>query len=223
MVDNLELNAGSGGDMLAADEIAGIKHQRVKIQHGADGAASDVSAASPLPISAASLPLPAGAASAALQGAGLPAALGAGGGLKVDGSGSALPVVAQQSASLAYDGDTACTIKRVSGVAAGGAPGTDSMIAAVAGKKIRCLAMALFATAITANSVYVANDDNDLLANSDNPIPLAIDADGDAVAGFVLPWNPGGWWESDTVNEAISLHSSAAQDIVYMITYIEVA
>lgn len=67
MADNTVLNAGAGGDTIASDEIAGIKHQRVKVQHGADGSATDVSAASPLPVTAASLPLPSGAATAALQ------------------------------------------------------------------------------------------------------------------------------------------------------------
>lgn len=76
MADNVLLNSGTGGATLAADDIAGVHHQRVKIQHGADGAATDVSAASPLPVdgsgvtqpvSAATLPLPSGAATAAKQ------------------------------------------------------------------------------------------------------------------------------------------------------------
>lgn len=50
MPDNVELNPGAGGDSIAADEIAGIKHQRVKVQFGAEGAADDVSAANPLPV-----------------------------------------------------------------------------------------------------------------------------------------------------------------------------
>lgn len=50
MTDNTTLNSGSGGDTIASDDIGGVKHQRVKVQHGADGAATDVSAASPLPI-----------------------------------------------------------------------------------------------------------------------------------------------------------------------------
>jgi len=40
----------SGGDTFASDDIAGVKHQRVKLEHGADGSATDVSAASPLPV-----------------------------------------------------------------------------------------------------------------------------------------------------------------------------
>ncbi len=50
MVDNVELNSGSGGATLAADDISGIHHQRVKVQHGADGSATDASATDPLPV-----------------------------------------------------------------------------------------------------------------------------------------------------------------------------
>ena len=51
MVDNVELNPGSGGVNLASDEISNVHHQRVKVQIGADGAASDVHSGNPLPIS----------------------------------------------------------------------------------------------------------------------------------------------------------------------------
>lgn len=50
MADNYTANAGSGGDTFAADDIGGIKWPRVKIGHGADGAATDVSTASPMPV-----------------------------------------------------------------------------------------------------------------------------------------------------------------------------
>ena len=50
MADNTILNTGSGGDTIATDDIAGIKHQRVKVQYGVDGSATDVSATNPLPI-----------------------------------------------------------------------------------------------------------------------------------------------------------------------------
>lgn len=49
-VDNTVLNAGAGGDTIATDDIGGIKHQRVKLEIGADGAASDVHAGNPLPV-----------------------------------------------------------------------------------------------------------------------------------------------------------------------------
>ena len=41
MADNTTLNAGSGGDVIASDDIGGVKHQRVKLSLGADGTAAD--------------------------------------------------------------------------------------------------------------------------------------------------------------------------------------
>ena len=41
VADNTTLNAGTGGDTIASDDIAGVKHQRVKVSLGADGAAVD--------------------------------------------------------------------------------------------------------------------------------------------------------------------------------------
>ena len=51
------------GDTIAADDIGGVKYQRIKMILGADGVNDgDVSSSNPVPISAASLPLPTGAA-----------------------------------------------------------------------------------------------------------------------------------------------------------------
>lgn len=79
MADNVNITPGSG-DVVAADDIAGAKHQRVKLTLGADGVNDgDVSSSNPIPasvsgtvtanagtgtfaVSAASLPLPSGAA-----------------------------------------------------------------------------------------------------------------------------------------------------------------
>jgi hypothetical protein len=49
MADNTELNPGAGGDIIASDEINGVKYQRVKPAFGTDGFAVDVSAENPLP------------------------------------------------------------------------------------------------------------------------------------------------------------------------------
>jgi hypothetical protein len=90
MSESVGYTPGVGAE-IAVDEIAGIKHQRVKMQFGGDGVATDVSAANPMPVtapggiavtgaltdaelrasavpvSAASLPLPSGAATSANQ------------------------------------------------------------------------------------------------------------------------------------------------------------
>ena len=51
MADNVQLNLGTGGDSLGADDISGVKYQRVKMIHGADGVNDgDVSSANPMPI-----------------------------------------------------------------------------------------------------------------------------------------------------------------------------
>lgn len=51
MADNAVLNSGSGGITLSLDELTGPIHvQRVKIQYGTDGNATDVSDTNPLPI-----------------------------------------------------------------------------------------------------------------------------------------------------------------------------
>lgn len=51
MADNTQLNLGSGGDVIASDDISGIKYQRVKLALGDDGVNDgDVSAANPIPV-----------------------------------------------------------------------------------------------------------------------------------------------------------------------------
>jgi len=113
-------------------------------------------------------------------------------------------------------------IKTAHGVVAGGAPATDTILAAVASKKIVIHAIALFATSATINTVYVANGDFPLFFNSGNPLAMSLDADGDTVPGFVLPFNIGGWAKTDTANELIAITSTAAQDIAWQLTYSEV-
>lgn len=50
MADNTVLNPGSGGDVMATDDIGGVKHPRFKIEFGPDGVATEVSAINPLPV-----------------------------------------------------------------------------------------------------------------------------------------------------------------------------
>src|SRR6185503_19673745 len=51
MADNVTLDAGAGGDTIAADDVAGVKYQVVKLAVGADGAAALVANANPIPVS----------------------------------------------------------------------------------------------------------------------------------------------------------------------------
>ncbi len=49
MGDNVKVNEGTG-PVIATDEVGGAQHQRVKVEFGEDGAATQVSEASPLPV-----------------------------------------------------------------------------------------------------------------------------------------------------------------------------
>jgi hypothetical protein len=50
MADNTTLNTGAGGDVIATDDIGGVKYQRVKVTYGPDGASSDVAVGNGLPV-----------------------------------------------------------------------------------------------------------------------------------------------------------------------------
>lgn len=57
MADNTELNPGVGGDVIASDDIGGVKYQRVKLGWGGDGVYNEVDASLPYPVSSYSAPL----------------------------------------------------------------------------------------------------------------------------------------------------------------------
>lgn len=51
MADNTTLNAGTGGDVIASDDIGGVKFQRMKLVHGAEGTnGGDIASTNPLPV-----------------------------------------------------------------------------------------------------------------------------------------------------------------------------
>lgn len=51
MADNTQLNVGTGGDVIATDDISGVKYQRVKLTLGSDGVTNgDVSSKNPMPV-----------------------------------------------------------------------------------------------------------------------------------------------------------------------------
>lgn len=86
MADNTTLNTGTGGDVIATDDISGVKYQRVKIVQGADGVNDgDVSSSNPLPIDG------------TVSVSGSVAVTDNGGSLTVDGT-----VTASQASSTAY-------------------------------------------------------------------------------------------------------------------------
>lgn len=123
-----------------------------------------------------------------------------------------------QGAAL-MDGATRATIKRASGIATDS--GANTMIAAVEGYQIRILALSLIATSTTAVSLYLYNGDNALLGDGTNKITLDMDGVG-GPAGLVLPFNAGGWFQTDTDNELLGINLSGATPVIWAVTYIEV-
>ncbi|MEA3226026.1 MAG: hypothetical protein U9Q07_08755 [Planctomycetota bacterium] len=99
------------------------------------------------------------------------------------------------------------------------ASGDNTLLAAdAAGRSYLIHAIAVIATSGTAVSFYVHNDDNDMLGDSTNK--LTIDLDGsDGPGGFVLPYNHGGWMETDVGGEAVSINLSAATPVIVLVMY----
>lgn len=56
MADNTTLNAMTGGDVIAADDIGGVKHQLMKVEYGGADSATQVSLSSGLPVNVLSAP-----------------------------------------------------------------------------------------------------------------------------------------------------------------------
>lgn len=50
MADNTTLNPGAGGDVIAADDVGGVKYQVVKLDMGGDGASLPLSESNPMPV-----------------------------------------------------------------------------------------------------------------------------------------------------------------------------
>lgn len=53
MADNTTITAMTGGDVIATDDIGGVKYERVKVNYGVDGSATDVAPGAGLPIASA--------------------------------------------------------------------------------------------------------------------------------------------------------------------------
>lgn len=100
-----------------------------------------------------------------------------------------------------------------------------TIIAAVGSKKFLILSLSIIGLSATATNVHLETKtgNTDCFGDSTSPIPIAVDADGNNTAGVVLPWNPGGWCKSADANDDLVLRLSAAQPVMVVGSYIEVA
>jgi hypothetical protein len=213
LADNFTVSAPtSTGSTFAADEVAGVLHQRVKIQYGVDGAATDVCDATPLPVD------------------------DAGGTITVDDGGGALTVdgtvTAQVARTTSHIGATLSTDSLMNATTAltpkfasigCAALGDNTLVAAVAGKKIRVLSMQILiaAEAGAAIGVYIHDSTpTDMYGDATHTIPM--DNTGAAgVGGFTLPFSPIGWMET-AANTNLVANLSLAHEITGCVVYVEV-
>lgn len=120
-----------------------------------------------------------------------------------------LPVQAYQDVSTLRDGATALTPKFA--VIDAATSGDNTLLAAVSAKKIRVLALFLVAAG-TVNVRLESGAGGTALTGQMNLV---------ANTGFVLPFNPAGWFET-AVNTLLNLELSAAISVDGALTYVEV-
>jgi hypothetical protein len=108
-----------------------------------------------------------------------------------------------------YNGSTACTPKFA--VIDAATSGNNTLVAAVSSKKIRVLS-AYLVSAGTVTVRFESGADGTALTGQSNLV---------ANTGFVLPFNPVGWFETGS-NTLLNLELSAAVSVDGALTYIEV-
>ena len=120
-------------------------------------------------------------------------------------------------ASSLMDDVTVLTVKRANVAVA--TSGNQALIAAVVGKTTRILSVAIFA--VTAIDVYFNDGTADLFGDATSLVKL--DNTGAVGAlGFILPYNPQGWFETAADNRPINLNLSGSTAVGGTITYVEV-
>jgi hypothetical protein len=239
MSDNVELNAGSGGDVIAADEVGGVKYQLVQLVKGADGGAKTlINGSDGLPVAlAASLPAGANAIGKLAANDGVDVGdvtvnnavdagvyVRPGTGVNLDTGnvtiGAALPagtnllgrVSASGETGTLYNGVTALTPKFAAIAAA--SSGDNTLVSAVTSKKIRVLA--LLAIAADNVALYLKSSGGGVIFGGEtNKISLAKHG------GFVLPFNPVGWMQTDE-GEGLVVNLGGAVAFAGGLVYVEV-
>jgi len=179
MSDNVELNIGSGGKIIATDDISGVQHQYVKVEFGVDGSATPVSTADPLPIAGnvnvANLPATQ-PVSGAVSVDNFPATQAVSGTVNVGN----LPATQPVSGTVAVSNFPAT--QPISGsVSVSNFPATQpvSIAATVEVKEVR-------ATTPTTTSPAVTNSNTSILASNSNRLGATIYNEGAAICYMIL-------------------------------------
>lgn len=123
-------------------------------------------------------------------------------------------VSASGETSTVYNGTTALTPKFAAIAAA--TSGDNTLVAAVSGKKIRVLAIAVVFGAATDAYFTSAAAGTVIFGGSTNKMKFA------ANSGLVLPYNEVGWFENSSTNQALVLNMSSTGPASGGLTYVEV-
>jgi hypothetical protein len=195
MADNVELNAMAGGSTIAADDVGGAKYQRIKMTTGADGVAGgDVTTGNPFPVQAQTSTNNIGDVDVLTQ----PAR-----------AATTDTITAKLATDTIQNGTTALTPKYV--IIDCASSGDNTILAAVSSKKIRVLSCFIVATGAV-NVRFESGASGTALTGQMN---LAVNG------GFVLPFNPVGWFETAS-NTLLNLELSAATGVDGSLQYVEV-
>ncbi len=195
MADNVELNAMAGGSSVAADEISSVKYQRIKIVTGADGVnGGDVTTANPFPVQAQASTNNIGDVDVLTQ----PAR-----------AATTDTITAKLATDSIQNGTTALTPKFV--IIDAASSGDNTILAAVSSKKIRVLSCFM----VAAGAVNVRFESGASGTALTGQMNLAQNG------GFVLPFNPVGWFET-AATTLLNLELSGATSVDGCLQYVEV-
>lgn len=111
-----------------------------------------------------------------------------------------------------YNGATALTVNYAAIAAA--TSGDNTLLAADATHKIRVLSMAIVASAAVNLYFTSAAGGTVIFGGSTNKIQLA------ANGGFVLPYNPHGWFQNSSINQLLNMNLSGAVAVSGGFTYV---
>ncbi len=209
MADNVVVNPGSGGAIIAADDIGGVWYPKTKIVFGANDAFTDVESSAPFPVL--------GWWNTAKDGTGtnLVPLLDSDGHPQVDilsdpvlvRTTDAVAVALQTDAMM--NGATALTPKYK--IIDAALSGNNTLVAAVSGKKLRVLSVFLMAAA----AVVVRFEDGAGGTALSGQMNVAVNG------GFVMPFNPVGWFETSS-NVLLNLELDGAVSVDGCLVYVEV-
>ena len=183
MADN---TSQTGSDTIATDDIGGVKYPRAKVVWGVDGSAVDASDSNPLPISAKNMPA-------------------------ADRTTDSIGAALQTGVIMAQSGSTITALTpKFTYRNTGQSVTDDTVIAAVTGKKLRVLALAVVCGSPASSVLFQSGTANDKTPT------LTPGANG----GFVLPFNPVGWFETNA-GEALTLTTGAGSQTGTIVVYVE--